>query len=81
MEVNEALHSPPSSPYGGVIVRDTAGHHRRSNRNTLLPKSHCSPPLRGVSYEGNGWSTLGEEVVGLMGGGDGGEVPSLYNLH
>lgn len=60
MEVNEALQSPPSSPYSGVIVSDTAGHRRKSNRNTLLLKSHCSPPLRGVSYHGNGWSTQGK---------------------
>jgi len=63
MEVNEALQSPPSSPYSGVIGSDTAGHRRRSNRNALLLKSHCSPPLRGVSYRGNGCSNRGEVRV------------------
>lgn len=56
MRVNDALRSPPSPPHRGVMVADTAGHRRRGNRNTLLLKSHCSPPLRGVSCRGNGGS-------------------------
>lgn len=70
MAVNEALQSPPSSPYSGAVIppgitgRAIETHYRRN----LIASEGCK--LQGK------WM----EHTGGRGGGGGGEVQPLYSL-